>query len=64
MHKQKVELNIPLLTLAKITQLGRHGTVNSRNEHYVLGSQVQSLLEEEFLMNYVALIQFWQNDLF
>ena len=30
----KVVLNIPQLTLAKIVQLGRHETVNTRSEHY------------------------------
>ena len=31
---QKVELKIPQLTLAKIAQMGRHKTENTRNEHY------------------------------
>ena len=30
----KVESKIPQLTLAKIAQLGRHGSVNTRSEHY------------------------------
>ena len=30
----KMELKIPQLTLAKIAQLGRHETVNTRSEHY------------------------------
>ena len=29
-----MELKIPQLTLVKIAQLGRHGTVNTRSEHY------------------------------
>ena len=30
----KVELKIPQLTLAKIAQMGRYETVNTRSEHY------------------------------
>ena len=37
MHKQKVELNMPQLILAKIAQLGRHETVNTRSVHFSSG---------------------------
>ena len=30
----KVELKVPKLILAKIAQMGRHETVNTRNKHY------------------------------
>ena len=33
MHKQKLELNMPQLTIAKRAQLGRHDTVTT-SEHY------------------------------
>ena len=29
-----MELKIPQLTLAKIAQIGRHETVNTKSEHY------------------------------
>ena len=38
----KAEVNIPQLTLAKITQFGRHETVVTTT---VLGLQIQSMLE-------------------
>ena len=49
----KVELKIPQLTLAKITQMGRHESVETRSEHYrqYLGSRVQSMLATTFLLN-------------
>ena len=43
----KVKLKIPQLTLAKIAQMGRHETVNTRSEHY----RAQSLLKVTFLFN-------------
>ena len=50
----KVELNIPLLALAKIVQLGRHETVNTRSEHYspsVVGSiPVRGKFFAEFIL--------------
>ena len=33
MHK-KMQLTIPQLTLAKIAQMGKYETVNTRSEHY------------------------------
>ena len=37
-HK-KIELKIPQLTLAEIAQMGRHGIVGTRGEHYSLGGK-------------------------
>ena len=47
-----MELKIPQLTLAKIAQLARHETVNTRSEHY--SPRVEGSI-------YFALIQLWQN---
>ena len=47
----KVELKIPQLTLAKITQMGRHETVNTRSVHYSPRVEGSSPVRGNFLMD-------------
>ena len=57
-----MKLNIPHLTLAKIAQLGKQKTVNTRSEHF--SPRVAGSIPDRgnfFGLIYFALIQFWQN---
>ena len=60
-----MELKIPQLTqltLFKIAQLARHGTVNTRSEHYSLRFKVSIPGRDNLFAEYIfALIQSWQN---
>ena len=51
----KLELNIPQLTLAKIAQLGKHETVNTRSEHYSPGLEATIPVRSNFFAEFILL---------
>ena len=54
-----MELKIPQLTPAKIAQMGRHETVNTRSGHY--SARVKGSIPVRGNFTITILIQFWQN---